>query len=82
MKWLHRISGYQFVAGWLAFMAAFALACAIWPELDRLATALSDPALYLGLLLAAGYLGWTAWVEIWKAHRHRKTAGRRGQVRR
>lgn len=82
MKWLNRISGYQFVVGWLAFMCVFALACTVWPELDRLATALSEPSLYLGLLLAAGYLGWTAWAEIWKALRRRRTAGERGQVRR
>ncbi len=82
MKWLNRISGCQFVAGWLAFMAAFALACAIWPEVDRLATALSDPALYLGLTVAAGYLGWSAWSEIWKTHRRRKVDGPRGQAQR
>ena len=57
MRWLNRISRYQFVLGWLVLMAAFALACEMWPELDRLVTALSDPALYLGLTLAAGYLG-------------------------
>lgn len=82
MRSLHRISGYQFVAGWLAFMAAFALACAVWPELDRLATALSEPSLYLGLTLAAGYLGWSAWSEIWKGHRRRRAAGHDRQVRR
>lgn len=80
MRWLNRISGFQFVVGWLVFMAAFALACETWPELDRLATALSDPALYLGLTLAAGYLGCTAWAEIGRTRRRRGDAGRHGQV--
>ena len=62
----------------VALVLGLGLAHRVWTGALRV----GNDRLLLGLTLAAGYLGWSAWSEIWKGHRRRRAGGQNRQVRR